>query len=205
MVDSTMTSTGGSLVSRMVRAARLEPAVYEEVEADRTATGQAATAVVIVAVLGGIGAALAQMFFHPQGMPATNPILALVGGIVAALLGWLVWSYVTYFVGTRFFGGTATPGELLRTIGFAQAPGVFNILAFIPVIGGIVGIITAIWSLVAGIIAVRQALDFDTGKAILTTVIGWIFLIVIFIIVGLLFGGALYGLGAMTGATTPSY
>jgi hypothetical protein len=205
MVDSTMTGTGGSLVSRMVRAARLDPAVYEEVEADRTATGQAATAVAIVAVAGGIGAALAQTLFRPEGVPGVNPILALVGGIVGALLGWLIWSYVTYFVGTRFFGGTATPGELLRTIGFAQAPGVLNILAFIPVVGGLIGIITLIWSLVAGIIAVRQALDFDTGKAILTTVIGWIFLLIVFFVLALLFGGALFGLGAMSGAGAPSY
>jgi hypothetical protein len=205
MVDSTMTGTGGSLVSRMVRAARLEPAVYEEVEADRTATSQAATAVAIVAVAGGIGAALTQMLFRPEGVPGVNPILALVGGIIGALLGWLIWSYVTYFVGTRFFGGTATPGELLRTIGFAQAPGVLNILAFIPVVGGLIGIITLIWSLVAGIIAVRQALDFDTGKAILTTVIGWVFLLLVFFVLALLFGGALFGMGAMSGAGAPSY
>ena len=105
----------------------------------------------------------------------------------------------------RFFGGTATPGELLRTIGFAQAPGVLNILAFIPVVGGLIGIITLIWSLVAGIIAVRQALDFDTGKAILTTVIGWVFLLLVFFVLALLFGGALFGMGAMSGAGAPSY
>jgi hypothetical protein len=201
MVDSTMTGTGGSLVQRMIRAARLDAGVYEELEADRSATTQAATAVGIVAVCNGVGAALAAQFIaRPEGMPGPNPILALVGGVVGALLGWLIWSYVTYFVGTRFFGGTATPGELLRTIGFAQSPGVLNLLSFIPVVGGIIALVTGIWSLVAGIVAVRQALDFDTGKAILTTVIGWIFLVIVIVLVSVLVGGAL-GLGmAATGA-----
>ena len=201
MVDSTMTGTGGSLVQRMIRAARLDAGVYEELEADRSATSQAATAVGIVAVCNGVGAALAAQFIaRPEGMPGPNPILALVGGVVGALLGWLIWSYVTYFVGTRFFGGTATPGELLRTIGFAQSPGVLNLLSFIPVVGGIIALVTGIWALVAGIVAVRQALDFDTGKAILTTVIGWIFLVIVIVLVSVLIGGAI-GLGmAATGA-----
>ena len=201
MVDSTMTGTGGSLVQRMIRAARLDAGVYEELEADRSATSQAATAVGIVAVCNGVGAALAAQFIaRPEGVPGPNPILALVGGVVGALVGWLIWSYVTYFVGTRFFGGTATPGELLRTIGFAQSPGVLNLLSFIPVVGGIVALVTGIWALVAGIVAVRQALDFDTGKAILTTVIGWIFLVIVIVLVSVLIGGAI-GLGmAATGA-----
>jgi hypothetical protein len=185
----------------MIRAARLDAGVYEELEADRSATSQAATAVGIVAVCNGVGAALAAQFIaRPEGVPGPNPILALVGGVVGALLGWLIWSYVTYFVGTKFFGGTATPGELLRTIGFAQSPGVLNLLSFIPVVGGIIALVTGIWALVAGIVAVRQALDFDTGKAILTTVIGWIFLVIVIVLVSVLIGGAL-GLGmAATGA-----
>jgi hypothetical protein len=196
MVDSTMTGTGGSLVQRMIRAARLDAGVYEELEADRTATSQAATAVVIVALCNGVGAALAAQFVpRPEGLPGPNPILALIGGVVGALVGWLIWSYVTYFVGTKFFGGTATPGELLRTIGFAQSPGVLNLLAFIPFVGGILALVTGIWSLVAGIVAVRQALDFDTGKAILTTVIGWIFLVIVIVLVSVVIGGAV-GLGA---------
>jgi hypothetical protein len=107
---------------------------------------------------------------------------------------------VAWFVGTKLFGGTATPGELLRTIGFAQSPGVLNVLSFIPIIGGFISIITGIWSLVAGVVAVRQALDFDTGKAIMTTVVGWIFLVLVVVLITAVVGGAALGLGAMTGA-----
>lgn len=65
-------------------------------------------------------------------------------------------------------------GELLRTIGFAQTPGVFGALALLPIVGGVVRFVLAIWVLIAGIIAIRQALDFGTGKAILTALLGWL-------------------------------
>jgi hypothetical protein len=174
--------THGSLVQRMIGAAMLNVATYEEVEADRTATGQAATVVAIVAVASAIGAWNAG-------------IGAVIGGLIAAFVGWLIWSGITYFVGTRLFGGTADWGELLRTIGFAQSPGVLNVLGIIPFLGGLVGFAVAIWVLVAGVIAIRQALDIDTGKAVLTAVVSWIplFLLQLFIGGAALLGGAIAG------------
>jgi len=176
----------------MIRAARLEPDLYEEVEADQNATTQALIVVVIVAVAGGIGGLLSAVINSSSGR---SPIGALVGPIIAALIGWLVWSYVTYFIGTRLFAGRATPGELLRTIGFAQSPGILNILSFIPILGGIISLVVAIWLLIAGVVAVRQALDFDTGKAILTTILGWLALVVITALLAFLGFGAAAVLG----------
>lgn len=197
MVDSTAMGSRDSLVQRMIRAARLDASLYEEVEADRTATRDAAIAVTLVAVATGIGSALAGAFAaRPEGMPAPNPLIALIIGIVGSLLGWLIWSYVTYFIGTRMFGGRATPGEMLRTIGFAQSPGILNLFSFVPFLGPILSLVVGIWSLVAGVVAVRQALDFTTGKAILTTVLGWIFLIIIPLVLALL---GLGGLSVLTG------
>src|SRR5438128_661776 len=126
-----------SLTDRMVRAARLETGLYNEVEADTTATSQALTVVVITALAGGIGAALGQALGgRPAGIAG-----GLIGGIFAELLGWLVWSYVMYFVGTRAFHGTATYGELLRTLGFANSPGVLLIFRFVPVVGGLIALV----------------------------------------------------------------
>jgi hypothetical protein len=149
------------MLERMKRAALLDVHTYEEVEADRGATGQAAAVVAVVAASQGIGAA-------GLGLPV------ILAAVVASLLGWLVWSGVTYLIGDKLLGGTATWGELLRTIGFAQTPGVFGALALLPGVGGIVRLVLAIWVLVAGIIAIRQALDFGTGKAILTALLGWL-------------------------------
>jgi hypothetical protein len=192
MGSSTMAGQS-SLVQRMIRAARLEPDLYEEVEADQTATTQALIVVVIVAVASGIGALLSVIL---GGAPDRSPIGAFIGPIISSLLGWLVWSYVTYFIGTRLFAGQATPGEMLRTIGFAQSPGVLNVLAFIPVLGAIISIVTIIWLLIAGVVAVRQALDFDTGKAILTTIAGWLALAAITFALALLGFGAAVAVGS---------
>ena len=149
-----------SVVDRMKGAAMLDVATYEEVEHDQQATGQAAVVVVIVAVCSAIGAVW-------RGGPSI--IMAPIG----AILGWLLWSAVTYIIGGKVLGGTATWGELLRTLGFAQAPGVFMIFGIIPLLGGVVRLVVALWLLVAGVVAIRQALDFSTGKAIATAILGW--------------------------------
>lgn len=155
-----------SLLERMIAAAKLEVDLYEEVEADESATSQAALVVGLAAVASGIGA-------------AGEGAAALFGGVVAGLLGWLVWSGVTYLIGDKLLGGTATWGQLLRTIGFAQSAGVLYVLAVIPVLGGFVRLAVMVWVLVAGIIAIRQALDFTTGKAILTAALGWIAMVLL--------------------------
>jgi hypothetical protein len=151
-------------IDRMKGAALLHIDTYEEVEADQTATGQAAGVVALVAVAQAIGGASA----------GGSGILS---GLISALLGWLLWAGVTYLIGAKLLGGTATWGELLRTIGFAQTPGVLHVLSIIPVIGGIIRFGVAIWVLIAGIIAIRQALDVSTGKAIITAGLGWLVII----------------------------
>ncbi len=165
------------MMDRAIRAAKVEPALYEEVERDENATTEAAIVVAIAAVASAIGAAI--------GSPNTfigSFLTTLIGGLV----GWVVWSYITYFVGTRLMNGTATPGEMLRTIGYAQAPQVLGILGFIPVIGFFIRLAVALWSLWAGIVAVRQALDFDTGKAVITVLIGFVVYVVVLAIIGLI-------------------
>jgi len=155
------TSLRRTWIERMKGAALLDVDTYEEVEADRTATGQAAGVVALVAVaqaIGGVG----------EGG------FGILSGIISALLGWLLWAGIAYLIGDKLLGGTATWGELLRTIGFAQTPGVLHVLGIIPALGGIIRFGVAIWVLIAGIIAIRQALDVSTGKAILTAVLGWL-------------------------------
>jgi len=169
--------TQGDLVGRMMGAATLKIDTFEEVEADATATGQAAVVVILVALASGIGSI-------DDGL-----VVALLSP-VAALVGWLVWAGVTYLIGDKLLGGTATWGELLRTLGFAQSPGVLYLLGILPLLGFFVRLILPFWMLLAGIIAIRQALDFGTGKAILTAVLGWL---VLFLSTVLLGGSALLG------------
>lgn len=169
------------MVDRMIRAAMLNPAVYNEVERDVNATTEAFLVVLIVAVATGIGRLAA-------GVPG------FIGGLVLAVLLWLLVAYITYLVGTSLFGGTATVGELLRTMGYAQTPRLLSVLGFIPVIGGIAILVGFILAVVAAVIAVREALDFDTGKAILTAIISWVVSTAIVGVVAWIVG-TVFGLG----------
>jgi len=182
-----------SLANRMVRAAKLEVSLYEEVEADTTATGQAFLAVVLVALATGIGAGIAGL--GTKG--GIGFLWGLIGGLIASIVGWLAWSFFAYIIGTKVFKGphtSATWGELLRAIGFSNSPGILRILSFIPFLGGIIAFGASVWALVAGVIAVRQALDFSTGRAIATCIVGWvIYMLIVFLVTALLFGaGALF-------------
>ncbi|MBT8403079.1 MAG: YIP1 family protein [Gemmatimonadetes bacterium] len=168
-------STSRSLVSRAIGAALLDVDVYEEVEADRSATGQAATVVLAVAVANVIGS---------WGAGGAG----IAGGVNAAFLGWLLWAGVTNIVGTRLMGGTADWGELLRTLGFAQAPGVLAVVGIIPLLGWIAGIGIWVWTVVAGVIAIRQALDFSTGKAVITALISMVVVFVAMMAIGTVLG-----------------
>jgi hypothetical protein len=168
-----------SIVDRMRGAALFDVATYEEVEADTSATGQAAVVVVLAAVAAAIGNAF-------RGGPG------IFGGLVASLIGWLIWSGITYFVGTRVFKGTATWGELLRTLGFAQAPGVLMVVAIIPVLGQLARFGIWLWMLGTGIVAIRQALDVDTGKAVMTALVGWLAMVLVSWLLAGVFGARFF-------------
>ena len=168
-----------SFTDRMIRASKLDVSLYEEVEADQTAMGQAMGVVVLSSIAAGIGSG--------------GGFGGIVVGMIAALIGWFIWAYITYFVGTRLLPETQTQAdhtELLRTIGFSSAPGVIRVLGFIPFLGGLINLVASIWMLIAMVIAVRQALDYTTtGRAVGVCLIGWIIYLVIFTIVAVLVGG----------------
>jgi hypothetical protein len=188
-------ATSRSIVDRMIRAARLDVSLYEEVEADITATNQALLVVVLVAVAAGIGQAIAASMAGP-GAPGI--VGAVISSVLSALIGWAVWSYVVYFVGTRFMGGTATYGELLRTLGFAETPSILLIFSFIPIVGGLLGLVALVWRLVAGFIGTRQALDIDNARTLVTILIGMVALAIAAAIIGLIVA-AIFGAGMLVG------
>ena len=154
--------------------------LYEEVEADKSALGQAMGVVVLSSIAAGIGSTSAGL-------------LRMLIGVVVALAGWYIWAYLTYFIGTRLLPESQTKadhGELLRTIGFSSSPGLIRVLGIVPVMRGIVFPIAAIWMLVAMVIAVRQALDYTgTLRAIGVCAIGWIVQAVMLGLLFFVFGG----------------
>jgi hypothetical protein len=168
----------------MIRAARLDVQLYEEVEADPSALNQALVVVVLSSLAAGVGT------FSMGG------IGGLISGAIAALVGWFLWAYIVYIVGTRLLPEPQTKadyGELLRTIGFSSSPGVIRVLGIIST--GILYIVTlgaAIWMLVAMVIAVRQALDYTTtGRAVGVVLVGWVIQLVILLIVPVAIGAVM--------------
>lgn len=175
------------LVQRITGVFKLDVNTFEEIEADQSATSQAAIVVLIVALVGALGSGIAAT------MADTSFFNSFLSSLLGTFIGWFVWSAVTYFVGTSLFGGQADLGEMLRVIGFAYAP---QVLGIIPCIGWIIGVI---WTLAAGFVAVRQGLDLDNGKALLTILIGLIAYVAVFFVIGLVLGGGAAAFGALTG------
>lgn len=176
-----------SLVDRMLRAAKLDVALYEEVEADTTALRQAIAVVVIAGLSIGLGSAFFVLWEHS----AMTFLQSVLWGVLMGIVALFIWSLLVYYIGTRLFRGPETESdyfEVLRTVGFAASPGALGILGFIPVIGGLIILVIVVWILVAMVIAVRQALDFTTGRAIGTCIAGFVVWIVLNQVVGALLG-----------------
>ena len=171
-----------SMVDRMFAAARLDVQTYEDVEVDPAATSQAAKVVLIVSIASGIGL-----------LGSGGGLSGLFVGVILGVVQWAVWAFITYWIGTGILRTPethATWGQLARTTGFAQSPGVLRVLGFIPVIGGVIFFAVSIWQFVAMVVAVRQALDYEsTWRAVGVVVVGFVILFVVTLIFGLIFGG----------------
>jgi hypothetical protein len=169
-----------SIQGRMLRAAKLDAQVYEEVEADPGAMGQATVVVLLSALAAGIGNI------------SNGGLIGMLGGVVGGLVGWYVWAYLTYLIGTRLLPEPQTradAGELLRTIGFSSTPGLIRVLGIVPGLNTLVFSVAGVWMLVAMVIAVRQALDYtSTWRALGVCAIGWVVQAVILLIVVSMFG-----------------
>lgn len=166
---------------RMLRAAKLDAELYEEVEADTTAMGQAMGVVVLSSLAAGIGA------LSTEGGPG------LLVATVGALLGWFIWALLTYLIGTKLLPEPQTEAdlpELLRTIGFSSAPGLIRIVGIVPGLFPVASLVASVWMLVAMVVAVRQALDYrSTWRAVGVCLIGFAVQVLVFGAVLALVGG----------------
>ena len=155
-----------SMVDRMIGASRLDIHIFEEVEADTSATRQALLVVLLVALATGIASM------------GTFGLLGLIIGAVVAVAGWAIWAWIVYFIGTKILPEQETHadwGQLARSLGFAQSPGVLWVFGVVPGVVDILFLIVSIWMLVSMVIAVRQALDYtSTLRAIGVVLLGFI-------------------------------
>lgn len=154
-----------TFIERAIGAARLDPRAFEDVEADRQATGQALLVVSLSSLAAGIGLGVGIY---------DAPILTRV---LVALVMWVLWAGLTFATGVHLVPEPDTQsnvGELLRTIGFAATPGILRVLGFLPLVGGLIYLISSVWMLAAMVVGVRQALDYkSTTRAAAVCVVAW--------------------------------
>ena len=179
--------TNASYADRIRGALMLDSRTYRDVEQDTEANGQAALTVILAALATGISVVLGRYGLRDS-----------LGLLVSSILQWIVFSFVAYFVGASLFATprtSVTPGQVLRTIGFAQAPKFFAILGIIPILGWLVGLIVFFWFIAAAIVALKEAFEFDTGRAIGTGLLALIGIVIVDIVLSVIFGigSALFG------------
>jgi hypothetical protein len=166
------------MIERIMRIFQLDFSVFREIESDRNATVEAAIVVAITTFISAIA----------SGIGADHPVASFVQSVINGFVGWVVWSAVTYFVGKSMFSGGGTLAQMLRVLGYANAPRILSILTVIPCIGWLGALIGWILSIVAGIMAIKEALDVELSTAIAVVIIGVIAMVVFWVIVGVIVG-----------------
>jgi len=175
---------------RLLAAIRLDATVFEEVEHDQEALGQAFWVIVLASLAQGLG-----------GLQASS-IPALIGGLagitLAGILGWIVGTAMIWLIGVKLMGCTSDYQELLRTVGFASAPKVLFLIGVLPLgsAAALLGLAVLILTTIASVLAVRQALDVTTGRAVVVCVVAMVVSFAIAALLGTFIG---ISMGLLTG------
>ncbi len=142
---------------RIIRAAKLDYNLYEEAKKDIKLLPQAAAVVILSIVATVIGS------FSKIGKEGI--LGGIFFGIIIGLIIWYILAMFTYLIGTKLFPESRTKsnlGELLRTIGFSNAPGLICVFGVIGTLQRLVFSLAAAWMLVAMVIAVKCALNYES-------------------------------------------
>lgn len=179
------------LTGRMIGAMQADVKTFNEIEADRNAMGQAITVIVIA----GVAALIGNIF--------RAGIVAGVIALIGSLLGYAVFSLMVFLIGTKVMPEPTTKAdfnETFRVVGFAASPGVFNVLAIIPFLGPFISFLIGLWSLVIGVVAVREVLDYsNTGRAIVVCLIAFVTYLIVWSLIMLPILGAMLVARAVAG------
>jgi hypothetical protein len=170
------------MLDRIIRAIKLDPTLYREVADDEKYTNEGVLIVVLVALISSLG-----VLFASQ----TSFLSYILQVFNSLLFGWLLWGVVAYFVGSSLFAGRSNIPEMLRTLAYANAPRFLGVLGFIPCLGWIFTVAGWLLGLIAGVIAIRESMEFDTGKAVITAVLGLLVYLIASVVIGIIFAGLL--------------
>ena len=154
-----------TFAERLKGAILLHPNAYADVEADHTALKQS------------VGVVLLSSCCVTLGAHGSESAITLATVMAASLLAWVVWSWIAFAVGTTLLRTTQTEADwaqVLRTTGFATAPGLIAAAGILRPLAGIAVFIAIVWTIVAFTTAVKEALDYSsTTRAALVCTIAW--------------------------------
>lgn len=178
-------------MDRIMGVLTLKAPVYRQIAEDKNATTTAGIIVVVMSVIGGILAGVIESTMVPNG----SFLGALIRVILATLIGWGIGSFVLGIV-ANMLGGKTDTGEMLRVFGYTQ---IFQVLNIIPFCGAFAAFIL---SIIAAVIGIREAAEVSTGKAIVVGIVGFIVLVIVYLIIGFVLGalGLLPATGLIPGA-----
>jgi hypothetical protein len=165
------------MIERIFKSIRLDRAFYQEAANDPSLNIESTLTVIAVTLISSIGVLTSQ----------GGSWLAYLGTAANGLiLGWLLWAVIAWFIGKNVLDGEGSLSGMLRGLGYASAPRLLGIFSGLPIIGWIFNLAGGIMSLIAGIIAIREGMSVDTGKAIIIALLGGLFYIAVSILIGVL-------------------
>ncbi|MGD9092644.1 MAG: YIP1 family protein [Anaerolineales bacterium] len=181
------------LTQRIIGAFTFRKEVYAEVEQDASFTSTVWILVAVVAFLNQLGSNASGNF--------VNWLLGALVGTIFAVLGFAVGALVINWLGRAVFNADVTFNEMVRTLGLAY---VWNVVGFLGILSAFsvalqclvapLMVIGAILMIIAWFIAAKEALDLEWLQTIVTVFLGWIALIIVMAIAGVVLG--MLGLGA---------
>lgn len=173
-----------AMLQRVVRAVTFDTQFYAQAKNDSSLNREALIVVIVATVLTGLGA-------------LGGGLVAFLVTILMSIVGYYLLSYFVTIVGRNFFGGTGSQDQVQRLLGYAWAPRALGLLGWVPCVGWLFGLVATLWAIAVAVVAVREAHGFDTTKAIITAVGGWLIVVVLTGLLGLVLGAGWIGLGAV--------
>jgi hypothetical protein len=168
---------------RLMGAAMLDGGAYENIEADTRVTFQAALTVLAASLAAGVGS---------LGWSDGEVAHGVATMSVMALVAWAAWAMLTFQIGARLLPEPQTDvtlGEMLRTVGFAAAPGLLLVFAIFPRMTRLVFLAATLWMFAAMVVGVRHALDYtSTTRALAVCAAAAGLAAALAVVMGVLFG-----------------
>ena len=159
------------------RAMILDGSVYEEIR-ERQETAFSALGIVLVAGIAfGMGVWGLIRMPSQQGLDLDQN-LYLILAISSIFTSWVVWTVFVWLLGRVLFAGREGYRASLRSLGMCYLPLSLWLLIGVPTVGAFLFMIGAIWTLSAGVVAVKSIYDISWWKAGIAAAVGWFWAVI---------------------------